>query len=227
MGQDENTQTTEEITNQDNGVQENENNNSLEDQQENIDKASDEDDNSSDANKDDKQGEDTEIYGAPETYDYSETKLPENMVLDEELVKEFEPLAKKFNLSNKSANELMGLAVKLAEKNFAAVGDIAQQIQEQKKTSYIELLNNDAELEVANEAKYNDIINTAIIGVNKFATPGFKQLLKAEGLTHHPEFIKTFHKIGQLCKEDTVPDATFPAGQTEPNAADVLYKDRN
>ena len=167
--------------------------------------------------------DDSEIYGTPESYDYSEIELPEDIVLDEDLLKEFEPLAKKFNLSNKSANELMGLAIKLTEKNIAKVGNIVQEIQEQKKASFIELLDKDTELNVSNEAEYNKYLDVAIEGVKKFATDGFKELLKSEGLTHHPEFIKTFHKIGQYCIEDSAPDARIPAGKEKLDAAEILF----
>ena len=58
----------------------------------------------------------------------------------------------------------------------------------------IELLNTDKELNAVDEARYNQYLDVAIQGLKAVATPGFSELLKAEGLTHHPEFIKTFHK---------------------------------
>lgn len=172
-----------------------------------------------------KEGEqqDDEIYGSPETFDYSNVQLPEGMQLDEELLKEFEPVAKKLNLSNKSANELMNLAVKLTEKNTAKFSEFAQELQQAKINSYHELLNTDKELNANNEAQYNQYLDVAIQGLKAVATPGFTELLKTEGLTHHPEFIKTFHKIGELCASEKIPDAKYPAGQKELDAADVLY----
>lgn len=172
--------------------------------------------------KEDKTEKD-EIYGSPETFDYSNVQLPEGMQLDEELLKEFEPVAKKLNLSNKSANELMNLAVKLTEKNTAKFSEFAQELQQAKINSYHELLNTDKELNANNEAQYNQYLDVAIQGLKAVATPGFTELLKTEGLTHHPEFIKTFHKIGELCASEKIPDAKYPAGQKEPDAADVLY----
>lgn len=192
------------------------------------------DDNNNDAQDGEKQKEveekvkegepkDDEIYGSPETFDYSNVQLPEGMQLDDELLKEFEPVAKKLNLSNKSANELMNLAVKLTEKNTAKFSEFAQEMQQAKVNSYLELLNTDKELNANNEAHYNQYLDTAIKGLKAVATPGFTELLKTEGLTHHPEFIKTFHKIGELCVSEKIPDATYPTSQKEPDAADVLY----
>ena len=164
-----------------------------------------------------------DIYGAPETFDYSEVQLPDGMQLDEELLKEFEPVAKKLNLSNKSANELMSLAVKLSEKNVSKFSEYAQELKQAKINSYYELLNNDKELNANNEAQYNQYLDVAIKGLKAVSTEGFRELLKSEGLTHHPEFIKTFHKIGELCVADKIPDAPYPTGQTEIDTPDILY----
>ena len=70
--------------------------------------------------------------------------------------------------------------------------------------------------------EYDQYLNVSIEGLNAVATDGFKQFIKDKGLTHHPEFIKTFHKIGQLCKDADIPNVKFPAGVKQ-DAADVLY----
>jgi len=180
------------------------------------------DDNTADNTPDDA-ADNSEIYGSPEAYDYSEVQLPEGMTLDNDLLKEFEPIAKKLNLSNKSANELMGLAVKLSEKNIGKFADFAQEMQQAKKEQYLELLNTDKELNTGNKEAYEQYLDVSIQGLNAVATPGFIEVLKAEGLTHHPEFIKTFHAIGKLCTSEKIPDASYPASQKEVDAAEVLY----
>ncbi len=167
--------------------------------------------------------QDSEVYGSPEQYDYSTVELPEGITLDTELTQEFEPIAKKLNLSNKSANELMKLAVKLTQKNVSKFPDYSAAVQQAKKDSYVEMLNKDKELNVNNEAQYGSYLNVATQGLKAVATPKFIELLKAEGLTHHPEFIKTFHKIGQLCASEKIPDVQYPSGQKEIDPADVLY----
>lgn len=166
---------------------------------------------------------DGDVYGSPESFDYSEVQLPENMELDKELIEEFNPIAKKFNLSNKSANELMSLAVKLTQKNTAKFADeFAAQLQDAESKSYLQLLNTDKELNAYSEEEYDQYINTANLGIKSVATDGFKNLLKQKGLTNHPEFIKTFHAIGKLCKNDSLPDVKNPVGSKR-NAADILY----
>ena len=173
------------------------------------------DENKSDDNKD-------ELFGSPEKFDYSDIKLPEGMELDKELLDEFEPIAKKFNLSNKSANELMNLAVKLSTKNISAVQDAIVQAQIAEKNSYIKMLESDKELNANNTSQYNQYVDVAINGLNAVATQGFKDFIKEKGLTHHPEFIKVFHNIGKLCKDADIPEVKNPTSP-EKTAAQILY----
>jgi len=94
-------------------------------------------------------------------------------------------------------------------------------MQTAKKDSYIELLNTDKELDANNAEKYNNYLNVAKQGLNAFATPEFIKVLREEGLEYHPEFIKTFHKIGKLCASDNIPNGN-PANE-ELTPAQILY----
>lgn len=167
-----------------------------------------------------------EIYGSPETYDYSNVELPEGMTLDKDLVEKFNPLAKKYNLSNKSANELMNLAVELVGKNTPDATKLVNEIKTAEANEYQKMLNTDKELNAMNEEQYGEYINLARLGVKSVATDEFKALLKDKGLSNHPAFIKTFYKIGKLCKTDTVPTGSTPVTNTE-SAADILYGSKN
>ena len=166
---------------------------------------------------------DPEIYGSPETYDYSEIELPDGMKLDEELVQKFDPLAKKYNLSNNSANELMKLAVELVGKNTPDTATLAQQVKQVEANECQRLLNTDKELNAMSEEQYGEYINLARLGVQSVATDEFKTILKERGLSNHPAFIKTFYQIGKMCQVDKVPHGNRPAGLKE-SAADILYK---
>jgi len=163
-----------------------------------------------------------EVYGSPETYDYSEIQLPENMQLDNELIEEFNPVAKKLNLSQKSANELVQLAVKLTGKNMQKTSDALEEMQRAKSNSYEQMLLQDDEFSKMDDENYNQYLNTANIGVSKVATKGFQELIKKEGLTKHPDFIRTFHAIGKLCISDSIPDVNHPVGKPE-RMADLLF----
>lgn len=202
-----------------------------ENNQENIDDESQNqnDKNNSDNSDEQKQGkekednqENNDIYGSPEQFDYTEVQLPEGMELDKEMLGKFEPLAKEFNLSNKSANKLMNLAVELVAKNTPNAENLAAQIQKAEADSYSQLLNTDKELNGYTQEEYDKYINVANKGVKSFATKGFLDLIKAKGLTNHPDFIKTFHSIGEQCINDTLPNVNKPAGKSE-RQADILY----
>lgn len=181
------------------------------------------DDNIVDENENNNEdNEDSGIYGSPENYDYSKVELPEGMALDQEMVDKFNPLAKKYNLSNDSANELMKLAVELVGKNTPNAENLAGEIQKAEANAYLKMLNTDKELCAMNEEQYGEYINLARLGVNSVATNEFKQVLKAKGLSNHPAFIKTFYQIGKMCNVDKVPTGKQPVTKQE-SAADILY----
>ncbi len=179
-------------------------------------------DNTENNNENDDNSDDDGKYGSPDNYDYSTVELPEGMQLDEELLNEFNPLAKELNLSNDSANKLMALGVKLAQKNAASFKEATEQAAIAEKNSYLEQLNNDKDLKVLNTDDYNKYLDIANQGYNAVATKEFKTFLNSKGLTHHPEFIKVFHKIGELCSDSSIPDAKIPPS-AEKSAADILY----
>lgn len=166
--------------------------------------------------------ENNDIYGSPEQFDYSEVQLPQGMELDKNMLGKFEPIAKEFNLSNKSANKLMNLAVELVAKNTPNAENLATQIQQTEAESYVQLLNTDKELNGYTQEEYGNYLKVANQGVKSFATQGFMDLIKAKGLTNHPDFIKTFHAIGKICSNDILPDVNNPVGKSE-RPADILY----
>ena len=180
------------------------------------------DENNSDNQNQENKQEDNEIYGSPEQFDYTEVQLPEGMELDKDMLGKFEPLAKEFNLSNKSANKLMNLAVELVAKNAPNAESLATQIQQAEAESYSQLLNSDKELNAYSQEEYGNYLKVANQGVKSFATQGFMDLIKAKGLTNHPDFIKTFHAIGKQCSNDTLPNVNNPVGKSE-RQADILY----
>lgn len=180
------------------------------------------DENNSDNQNQENKQEDNEIYGSPEQFDYTEVQLPDGMELDKDMLGKFEPLAKEFNLSNKSANKLMNLAVELVAKNTPNAESLATQIQQAEAESYSQLLNSDKELNAYSQEEYGNYLKVANQGVKSFATQGFMDLIKAKGLTNHPDFIKTFHAIGKQCSNDTLPNVNNPVGKSE-RQADILY----
>ncbi len=159
------------------------------------------------------------IFGKPEFYDYSKVQLPENYCYDENLLNEFNELAGKYNLSQKSADELMSMAVKLTQltgNNYAKT--MAEQ-QRQKIEDYRRNLLNDREI---GGAMLNSTMRTANIAYTQFADNDVQQLLSETGLNCHPKIVKMFYNIGKKMQNDSILNANIPAVPKE-NREDILF----
>lgn len=158
-------------------------------------------------------------YGKPEKYDYSEVELPENYYYDEEMLNEFNELAGKYNLSQKSANELMAMAVKLTKltgDNFSkTIADKQRQQIEEFKHNLI----NDREI---GGAAFERTMKTANIAYNQFADEEVQTLLSKTGLNCHPKVVKMFYKIGKLMQNDSIRGNGVGAVHKE-NREDILF----
>ena len=66
-----------------------------------------------DAGKKDAGADNNEIYGAPETYDYKDVNIPEDLEYDKDMLKEFDALNKETNLSQAQANKYMQFGIRL------------------------------------------------------------------------------------------------------------------
>lgn len=163
--------------------------------------------------------QDESCYGKPEKYDYSEVELPENYYYDEEMLNEFNELAGKYNLSQKSANELMAMAVKLTKltgDNFSkTIADKQRQQIEEFKHNLI----NDREI---GGAAFERTMRTANIAYTQFADQEVQALLAQTGLNCHPKVVKMFYKIGKLMQNDSIRGNGVGAVHKE-NREDILF----
>ena len=160
-----------------------------------------------------------EYFGKPEFYDYSGVELPENYCYNENLLNEFNELAAKYNLSQKGANELMSMAVKLtklAGDNFSEA--MAEQSRQQTE-NYKQMLNTDKEI---GGSRLLNTINTANIAYSEFADEDVKKILTETGLNCHPKFVKMFYKIGKRMQNDSVYGINSPAILKE-SREDILF----
>ncbi len=158
-------------------------------------------------------------FGKPDKYDYSNVQLPENYCYDENLLNEFNELAGKYNLSQKSANELMSIAVKLTQlmgNNYSKT--LADQ-QRQKVEAYKQNLVNDREIGGAN---LSSTIKTANKAYTHFADEEVQELLSQTGLNCHPKIVKMFFNIGKKMQNDLIYGANIPNAVKE-NREDILY----
>lgn len=163
--------------------------------------------------------EDEGYFGKPEAYDYSQVELPENYCYDEKLLNEFNDLASKYNLSQKSANELMSMAVKLsklASENYSLA--MAEQSRQQIE-NYRRMLNSDREI---GGSRLLNVINTANIAYSEFADSEVQKILNESGLNCHPKIVKMFYNIGKRMQNDSVWGSNSPAILKE-SREDILF----
>ena len=166
-------------------------------------------------------GEETDggYFGKPEFYDYSEVELPENYGYDETLLNEFNELAGRYNLSQKGANELMSMAVKLAQLTGDNYSKTMAEQQRQQTENYRNALLTDKEI---GGAKLNKSIAAANIAYSHFVDPETQILFQQAGLNCHPAIVKMFCKIGKQMQNDSVLGANISLPQKE-SREDILF----
>ena len=158
-------------------------------------------------NSEQKNNDVDDLFTAPENYDYKDVKLPDNMKLDVDLINKFNPLAKKLNLSQKGANEIMSLAVELIDKRSKDFQKFVEHTQKAKIAEYEDLLINDKEI---GGNKLNDVLKTANIVYDKFVSDDVKKIFEQTGLNKHPSIIKMFLQFGKFCQEDKISISNNP-----------------
>ena len=159
------------------------------------------------------------FFGKPEKYDYSGIELPENYCYDENLLNEFNELAGKYNLSQKSANELMSMAVKLTQLTGNNYSKTMAEQQRQKVEGYKHNLINDREIGGAN---FERTMRTANIAYSQFADNEVRNLLAQSGLNCHPKVVKMFYDIGKRMQNDSIYGVNIAATPKE-NREDILF----
>lgn len=165
-------------------------------------------------------------YGAPESYDFKDIKLPKGFKIDEKLAQKFAPIGKELNLSQQSANKLANFLVELQQEQMAdapnKIAEFRKQEKEATRLSYEKLLNTDKEITGGGEAKMNAFLDVADKGYNAFATPELKAVLQDLHLDYHPAVIKFFHKLGGLTGNDHITQTKVPVGVKQ-DPADIIY----
>ncbi|MBQ3640725.1 hypothetical protein II906_02175 [bacterium] len=158
-------------------------------------------------------------FGKPEVYDYTSVELPENYCYDENLLNEFNELAGKYNLSQKGANELMSMAVKLTKLMGDNYSQAAAEQQRQQIEEYKRNLINDRQIGGCN---FERTMNTANIAYRQFADADVQKLLSDTGLNCHPKIVKMFYDIGKRMQNDSIYGVSIAAAPKE-NREDILF----
>ena len=152
--------------------------------------------------------------GAPETY--ADFTLPEGVTVDAELLGEFLPMAKELGLTQEKAQEMVGLAAKMLQKNM----DGMYAAFEARKTDW--LTQAQADPEISEDVKKGPQ-SAALRAFNTLTkdNPAAKQMVDELGIGNHPEFIRVFYRISSLMKEDSF---ELPGtANVKASAEEILY----
>ena len=151
---------------------------------------------------------------APE--EYAEFAAPDGVQLDGEVTSEFKALAKGLNLPQESAQKIVDLGAKMAQRAAEAQATQAQATV----SAWAEESKADKEFGGAKLAESLSVANAALKAT---ASPALRDLLTQSGLGNHPEVIRHFLKIAPAFLEDRpVTGSRAPAGSTQ-STAQVLY----
>lgn len=160
------------------------------------------------------------VVTAPDTYDFSKVELPQGVQLNADLVAAISPVFKELGLTQDAANKLVKThADALAKAEVAGEAKRDADFKEFMKTT---VTNNHAALQKEWGAETQAKLAIAQAGMAKIVSPAMKALLDDTGLGSHPEFVKAFHAVGLMTREDKPPTATVPASAGK-SAAQVLY----
>ena len=144
----------------------------------------------------------TPVEGAPESY--GDFTVPEGFELGEDKVATVTDLAKKLNLSQENAQEVVnayaGLIAKETEAYNAKVEAWKQQTQ--------------GDPEIGGPALTENLAFSAK-AIERFGGDDLKKILSDSGLGNHPVLVKVFSKIGRSIGEDKVVASETGAEQKE------------
>lgn len=183
------------------------------------------DDKSTDDSKDDadkgKDGDSADDEGSQEPPEnYADFVLPEGVEIDSDLLNEATPIFKELGLNQDKAQKLVDFQAKQIQAGLQAQVDAF-------KTQKEDWLNEaKADKDIGGD-DFDENISHAISAIDKFGTPGLRQMLDDYGVGNHPEVIRFMVRVGKLTAED-VPGNNTSASTTEKDRVDRLYpNDRN
>ncbi len=161
------------------------------------------------------------LFGKPEMYDYSRFSM-DGFDLDEELMQKFQPVAQRLNLSQESVEMLLDIALEMSKKQRAMYEKDEKTRYNDEVAQYERMFREDQELPDSNSSMLREYMSLANDAYTAFCSPELKELLSKTGLNYHPEFIKMFHKIGELQQEDGLEYGGKPSYE-ELTPAQILY----
>ena len=132
--------------------------------------------------------------GAPEKYEGF--KLPEGTVANAKVVEKFSSVAKELGLSQVAAQKLVDFNASAAKEESDAASAEYLKTTDGWKSDTIKVLGTGYQVELGYAAR----------ALDKFGTPGLRELLDTTGLGNHPEVVQMLVKAGKKISEDVLAD---------------------
>ncbi|WP_343684008.1 hypothetical protein [Asticcacaulis sp.] len=151
---------------------------------------------------------------APEAYE--DFALPEGVEIDAEVDADLKTLAKELDLTQEQAQLVANLGAKQAQKWVEAH---QSQIETASKAWADEVK---ADPEFGGDNLKATLASSAK-ALNQFGTPELRKLLDETRLGNHPEFVRTFAKIGRAISEDTFVSGDRNSRSSNTDAAKSFY----
>ena len=160
----------------------------------------------------DKSGADA---GAPKAYE--DFKIPDEMKIDSEQLTQFHDIARKFNLTQESAQELVDMQVGFSK------DVLAKNVEIWKETTAGWLKESKADAEIGGQ-KYEESIEVSQRALKQFGTPALVELLETYGLGNHPEMIRFTSRVGAALGEDKIVSGSGSGDQQKSVAERIFGK---
>ncbi len=161
----------------------------------------------------DKGGKD-KADGAPA--EYGDFTVPEGQEIDKAMLEKFSPLAKKLNLSQEQAQELVNFQTEVLGAQQQAWSETLETWQGEAK--------NDAEY---GGEKFDASIGLAHKALDVFGNDALEQALDATGTGNHPELIRMLVNIGKAISDDPVHFGKAAGAKVDKTLAEKMYPNQN
>lgn len=134
---------------------------------------------------------------------YDEFNLGEGIQMNQAMLDRFTPLMRESNLDQSVAQKFVDAYSEAMEfDKKEAIGTAEKMLEDQRHADYLEFKNSPEH--GGSEAKFNEAVQELNRGINKFASPELKEVLKEVGIDNNPAVIKMFRQLGKIVSEDNV-----------------------
>ncbi len=144
--------------------------------------------------------------------------MPEGMELNAAEFAVVEPFFREMKVSQEQAQKMVSALAEFRKTEATKAAEAAKEAQAKQESDYQEWLKGETDRNVATVkqewgAKFEENIGTARRAIARFASADVKKMLDETGLGSHPSFVKMFHTIGQMIREDVPPPNSSTAGK--------------